>query len=79
MRMSEGLTPADLRRRAEETLAAPGKRRIRLRRQLDEVEAELRPLVVAAHRNEVGYRRITELTGLSPATIRAWTRSSDDG
>jgi DNA-directed RNA polymerase specialized sigma24 family protein len=72
-------TPADIRLRAEEALKAPGKRRVATMRKLAEIDTELRPLVVAAHRNEVPYRRIQELTGLSPSTVRAWTKAPDAG
>lgn len=67
-------TPAQLRAEAEAALKTPGARRIKIKRQLDEVEQELRPLVVQAVAMEVPYRRITELTGVAPNTARAWAK-----
>lgn len=46
---------------------------------LAEIEARLRPLVVEARANEVPYSVITEITGLSSRTIRAWTRADGEG
>jgi hypothetical protein len=70
-------TPAQLRAQAEAELKPLGQRRIRLLAQLDDVETELRPLVVHAVTMEVSYRRIYELTGVSPNTAAAWRRKAD--
>lgn len=67
-------TPAQLRADAEAALKRPGQRRIRLLAQLEEVEAELRPLIRTAREMELPIRRITELTGVAPNTVRAWLR-----
>jgi hypothetical protein len=67
-------TPAELRAEAEEALRGPGRRRIKLMAQLDELDAELLPLIVEARRVEVSLRRIHEITAVSPNTIRAWTK-----
>lgn len=66
-------TPAQLRADAEATLRGPGQRRIELLAQLDELDKELRPLIAAARVVEVPIRRITEITAVSPNTVRAWT------
>ncbi|MFD9691311.1 hypothetical protein ACFWXO_36755 [Kitasatospora sp. NPDC059088] len=65
-------TPAQLRADAEAKLSGPGSRRIQLQSDLDTVDQELLPLVAEARAMEVPIRRITELTGLAPNTIRAW-------
>lgn len=65
-------TPAELRAEAEAAIVPLGRRRVALLAQLDEVESELRPLVAAAVRMEVPYRRINELTAVAPNTARAW-------
>ncbi|MGK4586011.1 hypothetical protein [Kitasatospora sp. HPMI-4] len=67
-------TPAQLRADAEETLQEPGARRIQLQQDLDTLDAELRPLIRTARAMEVPLRRITELTGVAPNTVRAWTK-----
>lgn len=67
-------SPAELRADAEKAITSPGQRRIRLLAQLEEVEEELRPLIAEAVRMEVPYRRINELTAVSPNTARAWSR-----
>lgn len=69
-------TPEDLRRRAADALVDIGARRKRLLKELEELEEELRPLVVEAHRNEVTYVTITDRTGLAPWTIRRWTQNA---
>ena len=46
-------TPAQLRADAEATLKAPGQRRIKLLAQLDELDTELRPLIMAAREVEL--------------------------
>lgn len=71
-------TPAQLRADAESTLQGPGQRRIKLLAQLDEIDAELRPLIAAAREVELPIRRIAELTAVAPNTIRAWTREPGD-
>jgi hypothetical protein len=67
-------TPAQLRADAEAALADPGKRRIRLLAELDEVDDELRPLIQAAREVELPIRRITEITAVAPNTVRSWTK-----
>lgn len=67
-------TPAQLRADAEAALMGPGQRRVRVMAQLDELDAELRPLIRAAREVELPLRRIHEITGVTPNTIRAWTR-----
>ncbi|MQS16481.1 hypothetical protein F7Q99_30875 [Streptomyces kaniharaensis] len=69
-------TPAQLRADAEQTLRDPGRRRMKLLAQLEELDAELRPLIRAAREMELPIRRITELTAVAPNTIRAWTKDS---
>jgi hypothetical protein len=66
------MTPAEMRAEAEAAIKPLGAKRIRLLRQLEEVERELRPLVGRALTVEVPERRITELTALSRTTIRRW-------
>jgi hypothetical protein len=68
------VTPAQLRAAAEDELRPVAQRRVKLLADLEEAEKELRPLVGKALRAEVSYRRITALSGLSAATIRAWTK-----
>lgn len=65
-------TPAQLRAEAEAALKGPGQRRIRLLAQMDAIDAELRPLIRSAREVEVSIRRISELTAVSPNTVRAW-------
>ncbi|CAL9641647.1 hypothetical protein [Streptomyces sp. enrichment culture] len=67
-------TPAELRAEAEVALKPLGQKRIRLLAQLEEVEEQLRPLVMEAVRMEVPFRRINELTAVAPNTARAWSR-----
>ena len=66
-------TPAQMRADAEAALRGPGQRRIKLLQKLEELDAELRPIVRAARDVEVPLRRIGELTGIAPNTVRAWT------
>jgi hypothetical protein len=68
-------TPAQLRATAEVALKPLGQKRIKLLAQLEEVEAELRPVIANAVAMEVPYRRIYELTGVSPNTARAWNKA----
>jgi len=72
------LTPRMLRERAENELRPVAQRRVRLLAELEEVERELRPLVQRAVAAEVSYRRISALSGLSPNTIRAWSRTAEE-
>ncbi|OEJ93119.1 hypothetical protein [Streptomyces thermolilacinus] len=71
------MTPAQLRADAEEALTPLGRRRIRLLAQLEEIDAELRPLIQRARAVEVPIRRIAELTAVSPNTVRAWTKDAE--
>lgn len=71
------LTPAQLRAQAEADLKPLGQKRIKLLAQLEELDAELRPVLVHAVRMEVPLRRIYELTGVSPNTSRAWRKTAD--
>lgn len=68
------MTPAQQRAAAESTITPLGKRRLKLLADLERLEAELRPAVLGARRVEVPIRRITELTGLAPNTIRQWAK-----
>lgn len=72
--MTQRMTPAQLRADAEKSLAPLGKRRIRLLSQLEELDAELRPVIRAAREAEVPIRRITELTAVAPNTVRKWEK-----
>ncbi len=72
-------TPAQLRASAEEKLKPLGQKRVRLLAQLEALDAELRPVLVDAVRMEVPFRRIYELTGVSPNTARAWRKADDEG
>lgn len=67
-------TPAELRADAEATLKPLGTKRIKLLAQLEEIDEELAPLIRSARTVELPIRRITELTGVSPNTVRAWTK-----
>jgi hypothetical protein len=75
-RMTEA-TPARLRADAENALTPLGAERIQLLKRLDEIEQQLRPLVVRAIDCEVPFRRIQELTSVSPNTARAWKRATN--
>jgi hypothetical protein len=68
-------TPAELRADAEATLKPLGAKRIKLLAQLEEIDEELAPLIRSARTVELPIRRITELTGVSPNTVRAWTKA----
>ncbi|WP_338909673.1 hypothetical protein [Streptomyces nigra] len=70
-------TPAQLRAAAEERLRAPGAERLRLVQQRDEVDEELRPLVVAAKRAGITYRRLHEVSGVPPITVGRWARRTE--
>lgn len=69
------MTPAQLRAEAEAALGPLGQKRIKLLADLDEVDAELRPLIAAAVEMEVSYRRINALTAVAPNTARAWAKA----
>lgn len=45
-------------------------------RELEEVEAQLRPQVLAAREMELPLRKIYELTGIAPNTTAAWERQA---
>ncbi|MFB7637175.1 hypothetical protein ACFC0M_40410 [Streptomyces sp. NPDC056149] len=66
-------TPAQLRADAEAALTPVGRRRMELLVELNQVDAELRPLIRAARTVELPIRRITELTAVSTNTVRAWS------
>lgn len=68
-------TPAQLRAEAEEAITPLGQRRIKLLAQLEELDAELRPLISTAVEMEVPYRRINQLTAIAPNTARAWSKA----
>ena len=53
----------------------PGAERIRLMTRLAKIDGTLKPLVRNAAQVGVRPGRITELTGLSKNTIRAWSQS----
>lgn len=73
------MTPAQLRAEAEKAITPLGQKRVRLLAQLEEIDRDLRPLIAEAVRMEVPYRRINELTAVSPNTARAWaTKSTED-
>lgn len=77
-RMTDDVTPAQLRAKAEERLAPLGQRRIELLADLEAVEAELRPVVLDAVRVEVSFRRINALTALSTTTVGKWVRQAEE-
>jgi len=70
-------TPEDERAAAVRDLISPGEEYRELQARAREVRSVLRPRVERALRAGVSYRRIEELTGLSPATISAWGRELD--
>ncbi|MFB6670718.1 hypothetical protein ACFCV3_42680 [Kribbella sp. NPDC056345] len=70
-------TPAQLRAQAEAALKPLGAKRIRLLAQLEQLDAEIRPVIVEAVRMEVPYRRIRDLTGVSPNTSAAWRKAAE--
>lgn len=72
--MTQRMTPAQLRADAEAAITPLGRKRIRLLAQLDELDAELRPLVRVAREAEVPIRRITALTAVAPNTVRKWEK-----
>jgi hypothetical protein len=70
-------TPAQLRAAAEDALRPLGQERIRLITRLEQLDAELKPLVAAAVEAEVSERRIGQLTSLARGTVRSWSRTTD--
>lgn len=68
-------TPAELRAEAEAALTPLGQERIQLLARLEEIDAELRPLIADAVAMEVSYRRVHALTAVSPNTARAWIKT----
>lgn len=72
------LTPRMLREQAEEALRPVAQRRVELLAELEACDTELKPLVRRAVEAEVSYRRISSLSGLSPNTIRAWSRKEGE-
>lgn len=76
--MTDDVTPAQLRARAEEKLRPLGQRRIRLLAELESLEAELRPVVREAVRVEVSQRKISAMTALSTTTIGKWVRGDGE-
>ena len=69
-------TPAQMRAEAHEALKPLGQKRIRLLAQLEELDAQLRPLVAQAVAVEVPFRAITETTAVAANTARAWHRKA---
>ncbi|MFD9173296.1 hypothetical protein ACWIGF_28520 [Streptomyces diastaticus] len=72
-------TPAQLRADAEQRLTPLGQRRLALLADLEQLDAQLRPEIVRARAVEVPIRRISELTTVSPNTIRAWAAGAASG
>jgi hypothetical protein len=70
-------TPAQLRAAAEDALKPLGQERIRLITRLEELDKELKPLVVQALAAEVSERRISVMTALARGTIRTWGGKTD--
>jgi DNA-directed RNA polymerase specialized sigma24 family protein len=69
------LTPEEQRAVLVRHLIGPGQRRLLLLEELEEVDKSLRPLVTAAVRAGLPYRRIAELTGVSRATVGRWVKT----
>ncbi|MEV8093715.1 helix-turn-helix domain-containing protein [Kitasatospora sp. NPDC085879] len=67
--------PEDRRAQAVRSLVEPGQRRRVLAAELEQVEAELRPMVLEAVAAGVTYRRIAELSGISRATVARWNKT----
>jgi hypothetical protein len=65
-------TPEDARATAVRLLLEPGRERARLAAELERLDADLRPLVLGAIEAGVPYRRISELSGVSRATVARW-------
>ncbi|MGK5533420.1 hypothetical protein [Streptomyces sp. URMC 129] len=72
-------TPAQLRAAAEDALRPLGQERIRLITRLEEIDKELKPLVVKALEAEVSERRIGQLTALARGTVRTWGGKTGKG
>ena len=70
-------TPEDRRALVVRKLAEPGRQRIRLAAELQDLDHQIRPLVVQAVVAGVPYRRIAELSGISRATVSRWVKDSD--
>jgi hypothetical protein len=70
--VAEQVTPEQRKAEAVVRLIEPGRRRLNLLAELDRLDVEIRPLVLAAIAAKVPYRRITELTGVSPVTLTRW-------
>ncbi|MFG2738450.1 hypothetical protein ACGFX7_26960 [Streptomyces harbinensis] len=68
------MTPAQMRAQAEAALKPLGSKRIKLLAQIEEIDAQLKPLVRSARDVEVPFRRIAEITGVAPNTARAWSK-----
>ncbi|WP_455353066.1 hypothetical protein [Streptomyces sp. SYSU K217416] len=56
-------------------LLEPGAERSRLASELERLDRDLKPLVLAAVEAGVPYRRIAELTSISRATVARWGKS----
>ena len=72
-------TPAELRADAEKRLAPLGQKRMALLADLERLDAQLRPEIVQARSVELPIRRISELTTVSPNTIRSWASGPASG
>lgn len=70
-------TPEDARAKAVRQLVSPGEERIRFATELEQLDAKIRPLVLAAVQADVPYRRIAELTGISRATVARWAKDRE--
>ena len=70
-------TPAQIRAAAEDAMRPLGSRRIELLRELAEVTQQLRPHVLHAREVEVSLKRVEELTGITPNTVRSWAKSAE--
>lgn len=68
-------TPRELREQAEAALVDDGARRRELVAELAALDGALWHKVVRAVEVEVPLRRIRDLTGLSPTTIRRWAKT----
>jgi DNA-directed RNA polymerase specialized sigma24 family protein len=68
-------TPEERQAAAVRSLVEPGERRQMLAQELAELEAGLRPAVLAAVSAGVPYRRLEELTGIPRATVARWAKA----
>jgi hypothetical protein len=57
---------------AIKALEKPGSRRIKLKADMRQVDAELKPLVADALRADVPIRMVSKMTGLSLNTVLLW-------